>query len=657
MLYDRQRPRLRERVLQQCQAHGQSAVNHLDHVLDTQRNQLTDGADLNIARLEQDALRALGINSSGAPVGAQMAASQQYQQAPLDDLTSLNQPTLCSQLAASQPHPQAPLIDDQTSLNQSTQQYQQYQQQPVQQQYDTHQSQQPQYGANQQYTAANTGLYDCVPHHKMGGDYRMGDAGLPAPVPQEGYEAPQRTGEDATSYGIGNRILPERERLTHQMIRQEAEVNAVPKALNGRRSISVAPQAVHGRRSAGVTSTFPPAASRQPVTVRSQIPLDMGHYSTGGQAGRNDMQPAHYNPRAGTVDEFAVLAQRREAEMEQREMADVISKRGKQQQFYSDLKQQEDERAQMLMQQRQEDQKFHHQQVQQREQWRQQESADFVKQQQARTLGAQARVHDMEARRQSEANNRANMLDADRIALENLKRIQAGQPTVDIKQQHREHLQQQQEEIARERQRKEQQRQEEINHERELSKVWGQRLAERDHQRQAQRDNILARGNAQGMQAAGAFQAVAMARQADEQAFMQNLNRLEEIENRKALDKLNKSQQDQMQYRRDLDEQVQRKDVIQQRRQQQVVTDKNQLQNDLASADEIEARKQQEIAKRNNEYLHQIQAQMSERGGVDFSRHDIEYSKRAPFPPGYTKSRCDGSFFMSETERRMNGLA
>merc|ERR1712166_1632099 len=76
-LYDRQRPRLRERVLQQCQARGCATVNvnHLDLVLDNQRNQLTDSADLNIVSLERQALQALGFDSGPAAEGTGMAAS------------------------------------------------------------------------------------------------------------------------------------------------------------------------------------------------------------------------------------------------------------------------------------------------------------------------------------------------------------------------------------------------------------------------------------------------------------------------------------------------------------------------------------------------------------------------------------------------------
>merc|ERR1711865_695970 len=129
-LYDRQRPRLRERVLQQCQARGCPTVNvnHLDLVLDNQRNQLTDSADLNIVSLERQALQALGFDSGPAAEGTGMAASQPYQQAPPID---------------NQQPPQA------SQQQYGTSQAPQQQYGTSQQQYGTPQAPQQQYGTPQ----------------------------------------------------------------------------------------------------------------------------------------------------------------------------------------------------------------------------------------------------------------------------------------------------------------------------------------------------------------------------------------------------------------------------------------------------------------------------------------------------------------------------
>merc|ERR1712166_322790 len=448
-LYDRQRPRLRERVLQQCQARGCPTVNvnHLDLVLDNQRNQLTDSADLNIVSLERQALKALGFDSGPAAEGTGMAASQPYQQ--------------------------APPIDNQQPPQASQQQYG-----TPQQQYGTPQATQQQYNppqqqavAQHQYTAENTGLYEQVPHHKMGGDYRTGDSGLPQPQ----AATPQQTTNQgqATPYGIGTRILPSKERLARRPSRSDAEISEFQSPVtHGRRSISDSTgqshAVVHGRRSAGQSDdSYPPAATYPPAAmptgrisglqgqVRSQIPLDMGHYGPlapqhGGQLAQP--QASGFNARAGIVDEFSVLAQREERQMEQRELADKIAIKEKQRQFYSDLKQQEDEKAQIQIRRQQEDQRFHHQQVQQQEQWRQQESEQALKQQQARMLGNQARVQDLETRRYMENQARNQAIEADRMAMQNLKMMENNQQN-DGRNSKRDQLMQMQVDITRERQR------------------------------------------------------------------------------------------------------------------------------------------------------------------------------------------------------------
>jgi len=694
-LYDRQRPRLRERVLQQCQARGCPTVNvnHLDLVLDNQRNQLTDSADLNIVSLERQALKALGFDSGPAAEGTAMAASQPYQQAPPIDN---QQPPQASQQQYGTP--QATQQQYGTSQQYGTPQQQYGTPQATQQQYGTPQQQygtpqapQQQYGtpqatqqqynppqqqavAQHQYTAENTGLYEQVPHHKMGGDYRTGDSGLPqpqAPPPQQTTNQGQ-----ATPYGIGTRILPSKERLARRPSRSDAEISEFQSPVtHGRRSISDSTgqshAVVHGRRSAGQSDdSYPPAATYPPAAmptgrisglqgqVRSQIPLDMGHYGPlapqhGGQLAQP--QASGFNARAGIVDEFSVLAQREERQMEQRELADKMAIKEKQRQFYSDLKQQEDEKAQIQIRRQQEEQRFHHQQVQQQEQWRQQESEQALKQQQARMLGNQARVQDLETRRYMENQARNQAIEADRMAMQNLKMMENNQQN-DGRNSKRDQLMQMQVDITRERQRKEQHRAQQIQQERQHMSQYSANLDQQDQQRLAHQNMIAARGNAMHGVNAGNFEAADKARQADEQAFLENLNRLEEIEQRKAAEKANKAYQGQIQYRRDLDEQVQRKGAIKQQRQQEVLSERDRIRTDLDRANSEEARKQAELAQRNNHYLHQIQAQMGEKRGVDFGRHDIEISKRAPFPAGYAKSQCDGSFFMSETERRMNGL-
>ena len=231
-------------------------MNHLDHVLDNQRNQLTDSADLNIVSLERQALKALGFDSGPAVVEAPMATSQPYQQAPAID---------------NQHSPQASQQQYGTPQQQygTSQASQQYNPQPAQQQYNPPQQQQQQgvpqqqynppqqQGFSHQYTAENTGLYEQVPHHKMGGDYRTGDSGL-----QQPQAAPlQQTANQgqATPYGIGTRILPSKERLTRRPSRSDAEISEFQSPVtHGRRSISdstgQSPAVVHGRRSAGELS-------------------------------------------------------------------------------------------------------------------------------------------------------------------------------------------------------------------------------------------------------------------------------------------------------------------------------------------------------------------------------------------------------------------
>eukprot|EP00658_Telonema_sp_P-2_P069837 TRINITY_DN5923_c0_g1_i19.p1 TRINITY_DN5923_c0_g1~~TRINITY_DN5923_c0_g1_i19.p1 ORF type:complete len:564 (+),score=163.56 TRINITY_DN5923_c0_g1_i19:190-1881(+) len=56
-LFDRQRHRLRDRVLQRCGSSDQALVDRLDRVLDGQRQDLEHSDDLNMAKLEQMALR------------------------------------------------------------------------------------------------------------------------------------------------------------------------------------------------------------------------------------------------------------------------------------------------------------------------------------------------------------------------------------------------------------------------------------------------------------------------------------------------------------------------------------------------------------------------------------------------------------------------
>eukprot|EP00656_Telonema_subtile_P012947 TRINITY_DN16555_c0_g1_i4.p1 TRINITY_DN16555_c0_g1~~TRINITY_DN16555_c0_g1_i4.p1 ORF type:complete len:258 (-),score=107.69 TRINITY_DN16555_c0_g1_i4:125-898(-) len=201
---------------------------------------------------------------------------------------------------------------------------------------------------------------------------------------------------------------------------------------------------------------------------------------------------------------------------------------------------------------------------------------------------------------------------------------------------------------------KEEQRQQQKEEDVRLNAEYARRLEQEELNRRAQHEAIAARGHKLAAQQSGTYTAIADAKEAEEAAFLQRLQELEEIEARREHEQQSKRSAEREQYRAALEEQVQHKGMLRRRQQQEVLSERDRMFREIDQATSEENKKQAEAAQRQSQYLRDIQTQMHNAdGGVAFDRRDHYGGAHSK---SVNKSSCDGNFYMSETERRMNGL-
>eukprot|EP00658_Telonema_sp_P-2_P069835 TRINITY_DN5923_c0_g1_i13.p1 TRINITY_DN5923_c0_g1~~TRINITY_DN5923_c0_g1_i13.p1 ORF type:complete len:209 (+),score=60.16 TRINITY_DN5923_c0_g1_i13:530-1156(+) len=175
-----------------------------------------------------------------------------------------------------------------------------------------------------------------------------------------------------------------------------------------------------------------------------------------------------------------------------------------------------------------------------------------------------------------------------------------------------------------------------------LNIEYGKRLEKEEKNRQAQYAAIYERGNRLGAMQGETYKEIDNVKAAEEAAFMKRLDELERIEKQRETDAASKRHVDRLEYRAALDSQVEHKDVLKHQAQLSVQQEREVMLREIDAANSVEHQKQTEHTQRQNQYLRDIQAQMEQADGS--------------FPGGFVKSRGDGVFHMSETERRINQI-
>lgn len=362
----------------------------------------------------------------------------------------------------------------------------------------------------------------------------------------------------------------------------------------------------------------------------------------------------HFNPRAGVVDEFAVLAERKAEEMLQAEQARAVQEQHKRREYYQALQQQEEEKRALQQRKKSEEDAYALTELRQREMWRQEEAREAQKRLDARLRGNQQLQSELAHKEEQIQRQRREEREAELRSMDNIK--QQLQMETQRGVQHREAMRDQFESVFRENAAleaaKEAQKQKQREDDIELNAEYARRLEREEQNRKAQYEAIYARGKKLAAQQSGTYSAIADAKEAEEAAFLQRLQELEELEKRRERDQATKRCNGRMEYRAALQEQVQHKGMLKRQEHENMLTERERMIQDLNRAASEESEKQANLAARQNQYLRDIQDQMnSTDGGVAFDRRDHFGGARARVKP-----TCDGNFSMSEAERRMNGL-